>query len=170
MQPLNGTDLDQVSAFLRQVYAEVRLQELPRVILEGLRQLIPCEHTNYNEIDSRTDQALILMHPFVPDVLRLAPALEARFFEHPVLNHFRLTADRKPCQTADFVSQRQFRQMGIYRDFYRHVDTEHQIGVLLSEADAACDIAIGLNRTLKAFAERDRSILELARPARTGCC
>lgn len=161
---LSHSDWSQVSVFLEELYAQTETGAFRKTVLTGLKKLIACEHTSYNEIDARTNGAVILMHPWVPEVYQLSPSLEAHFFEHPQIQYYRQSADRQIYQTTDFFSLRQFREKGIYQEFYRHVDTEHQLVCILSEQGAAEDIGIGLNRKLKQFSERDRAVLNHLRP------
>ena len=161
---LSHGDWNQVSVFLQELYAQTEAAAFRETVLSGLLRLIPSEHAGYNEIDSRSNALVCLMRPWVPDVFALAPQLEAHFHEHPQLNYYRQTADRQVYQTTDFVALRQFRQRAIYQEFYRHVDTEHQLTCILSEQGSAEDIGIGLNRKLKKFSERDRAVLHHLRP------
>jgi len=161
---LSHGDWEQVSVFLQELYSQTEAGAFRQTVLSGLARLIPCEHAGYNEIDSRNNALVCLMQPWVPAVFALGPQLEAHFHEHPQLQHYRQSADRQVYQTTDFFSLREFQQKGIYQDFYRHVDTDHQLTCLLSEPGAEEDIGIGLNRKLKKFSERDRAVLNHLRP------
>jgi DNA-binding CsgD family transcriptional regulator len=161
---LSHDDWNQVSGFQSELYARTEAAAFRQTVLAGLLKLIPCEHASFNEINSRTNTVIMQMQPWVPEVFVLAPALEAHFHEHPQLNHYRQSADRQVYQTTDFFSLRQFRQKGIYQEFYRHLDTEHQLTCLLSDLGAVEDVGIGLNRKFKKFSERDRAVLNHLRP------
>ena len=161
---LSHSDWNRVSLFLQDLYAQAEAGAFRRTALTGLSKLIPCEHASYNEIDSRTNAVVVVMHPWVQEVIALAPQLEAHFSEHPQLDFYRQSADRQAYQTADFLSLRQFRQKGIYQNFYRHLDTEHQLACVLSDLGSAEDIGIGLNRKLRKFSERDKAVLNHLRP------
>ena len=161
---LSHGDWNRVSLFLQDLYAQSEAGAFRQAALTGLRQLIPCEHAGYNEIDSRTNSAVIQMQPWVAEVFTLAPQLEAHFHEHPQLSHYRQSPDRQVYQTTDFCSLREFHQKGIYQEVYRFLDTEHQLTCVLSEFGAAEDVGIGLNRKRKKFSERDRAVLNHLRP------
>jgi len=161
---LSHADWNQMSGFLSELYAQTEAASFRQTVLVGLVKLIPCEHAGYNDINSRTNAVIIQMQPWVPEVFELAPSLEAFFHEHPQLTHYRQSTDRQVYQTTDFFSLREFRQKDIYQQFYRHLDTEHQLTCVLSDLGAAEDVGIGLNRKLKKFSERDRSVLNNLRP------
>ena len=161
---LSHKDLDGISTFLWEMYAQARFDQLIPTMLDGLARLIPCEHAGYNEIQAKNNLTVLTVRPRVPQIAELASMLEAHFFQHPQLHHYRTQPDRTPYQFTDFIPWRKFRELGIYRDFYRHVDTDHQMACLLSEAGAPCDIGIGICRKHKAFEERDRAVLEFLRP------
>ena len=164
MQRLSHKDLDRISAFLRELYAEVRYEQLPKVILEGLAELIPCECDGFNEIDSKTNRDRLLLLPAMPEVLELMPVAEAHFSEHPQLNYYRTTPDRKAYQFTDFMSARQFRETGLYCNFFRPIDSDHHLTCMLSEAGARCEIVVAFNRRRKNFDIRDRAVLDFVRP------
>jgi hypothetical protein len=99
---LSHSDWHQVSNFLQELYAQTEAAAFRQTVLTGLLRLIPCEHAGFNEINSRTNAAIIQRQPWVPEVFALAPQLEAHFNEHPQLNHYRQSADRQIYQTTDF--------------------------------------------------------------------
>ena len=161
---LSHNDWEQVSVFLQKLYAQTEAGAFRQTALDGLLKLIPSEHASYNEIDSRTNAAVLLMRPWVPEIFILAPQLETHLSEHPQLGYYRQSADRLAYQTTDFISLREFHQKGLYQDVYRHLDTEHQLACLLSDFGSAEDVGIALNRKLKKFSERDRAVLNHLRP------
>lgn len=161
---LNHGDWERVSVFLQNLYAQRGIDAFRQAVLDGLSKLIPCEHISYNEINSRTNALVCLMRPWVPEVIALAPLLEANFSQHPQLQYYPRSADRRVYQTTDFFSLRQFHNRAIYQEFYRHVGTEHQLPCVLSEQGAVEDTGIGLNRKLKKFSERDRAVLDHLHP------
>ena len=161
---LSHLDFEKVTLFLEEVYAQTDSAKLPDTMLEGLERLIPCIHSGYNEINNKTNKVILVMRPFIECIVELTPALEPHFSEHPQLQHYRQSKDRGAYQTSDFVSEREFRDMGIYREFYRHADTLHQLAFLLSAWGDECDIGICINRKERGFSERDRAVTEIVRP------
>jgi len=161
---LGQNDLERVSRFLLELYGETEAEHFAGLVRNGLLRLIECDLFGYDEIDARSNRTLSIVEPFVPEVLALNPELEARLEEHPQLRHFRLTQDTTCYQTTDLISHRQFHELGIYRDFYRHIGAEHQLTCAISEPGAGLDIGISLNRKLKRFSDREQSMLNFLRP------
>ncbi len=50
--------------------------------------------------------------------------------EHPVLAHVRATGDGRARRISDFLSDRQFRSLGLYRDFYRRRGVDYQVAII----------------------------------------
>jgi len=161
---LSRTDLEKAAVFLQELYAETRVEQISDVILSGICRLVPCEHSSYNEIDSITNSIVVRLKPVAPEIAKYAPLFKKHFAEHPQLAHYRVSDDRTPYQFTDFLSQRQFRQLGIYRDVYRHLGTEHQMTLVLSNTGDAQDIGIAINRKNACFTERERALLQFLRP------
>lgn len=161
---LSHKDIRDISAFLLELNAERRFDQLPSVMLDGLARLIPCENSGYNEIDSNTHKRLIHLRPASPEIVQRFPVLEAHFSEHPQLNYYLANSDRSPYRFSDFISHRNFRNLGIYCEFYRHIEVEYQLVCLLSEQGASRDIGIAINRKLKDFSNRDKAVFEFLRP------
>jgi len=162
---LRQNDLVNISRFLQTLYCPSNTRRLPEVMLEGIAQLIPSEHAAYNEINSITNETFFLFRPWVQRMVDLTPPLNAHLGEHPVLQHFRQQNSKGYVRkVSDFVSNRKFREMSLYREVYCHLDTNYQMGCLLSERGASCDIALAINRKIKDFNERDRAVLEFLRP------
>jgi DNA-binding CsgD family transcriptional regulator len=161
---LGHQDFALVAEFLRELYAQTDVDQLPATLLAGLARLIPCEHLAFNEVNGQTNELKLVLQPFVRRIFELAPVIEPLLPHHPLLAYYREVPDRRAYQFSDFLSARQFRQTDIYQDFYRHIDTEHQLALFLSERGAASDICIAINRKRREFSERDRTLLDVLRP------
>jgi len=164
MPRLSRQDMEKVAGFLQELYSETDALRLPAVMMDGLNRLIPNDVSGYNEIDSKSNSAIMVIRPEIQAVYDLAPVLVKYLPDHPQLRHYRSHPDRNVYQTTDFISQREYRQQAIYQEFYRHINGEHQMTCLLSELGDGTDIGAALNRKSKAFSERDRAVLQLLRP------
>lgn len=161
---LRHNDLVDISKFLQTLYCPSNVKRLPELMLDGIAQLIPSEHATYNEINSISNETFVLIRPWVQRMVDLTPPLNAHLGEHPVLQYYRQPHSKDFVRkVSDFISNRKFREMSLYREVYCHLDTNYQIGCLLSERRASCDIAIGINRKIKDFNDRDRAVLEFLR-------
>ena len=162
---LGHKDFGHAAGFLRELYAQTDAAQWPDTLLAGLARLIPCENLGYNDINAGNNQmAIVVVRPFIARAYELAPVLESLFHQHPQLRYYRENNDRGAYQFNDFMSARQFRRTGIYQEFYRHIDADHQLALVLSERGAAADIGIAIHRKHRAFGERDRALLNFLRP------
>ncbi len=117
-----------------------------------------------NEVDVTQRKSLTTTwHPLEAVRPELLPALASHLPEHPVAGYYQRTGDGQALKITDFVSQGQFRNLGLYEEFYKKVDVEHQIGLVLSATPSSV-LAIALNRYSRDFTEPDRLILNLLRP------
>jgi DNA-binding CsgD family transcriptional regulator len=161
---LGPEDHARVGETLRALYSEKDATRFPVTLLAEIAGLIPCENLGYNDINARTNQVVMVIKPEVRRIFELGPVLEQHFHEHPQLTYYRGCSDRQVYQTSDFMSFRAFKQLGIYREVYRHIDADHQLTVLLSEPGQTSDIGIAINRKRCGFSERERAMLNLLRP------
>jgi DNA-binding CsgD family transcriptional regulator len=70
------------------------------------------------------------------------------------------TGDGSACRVSDIVSDREFRSLGLYRDFYRPAEVDYQLAFLVPYA-AGAEIAVALNRKGRELTLRQKRILEL---------
>ncbi len=83
--------------------------------------------------------------------------------EHPVLAYHRATGDGRARRISDFLSDRQFRSLGLYSDFYRHAGVRYQTAITL-HGPAGGLIGIALNRESRDFRDEELELLDLLRP------
>ena len=134
-------------------------------LLGAVARLIPLDRVSYNEVERAPGGRLITAHSWneVPDA-SLISGLNRFMHEHP---GFAKTdpADPYPRPTliSDHLSQRQFRQLGLYQDHFRLYGIHHQLGVsFVVSPDRR--ISFGLNRQRRDFSEEDRLMIGLFRP------
>jgi len=157
-----GTDFDAILEFLEDIYDVDALPDLPRRAMSGLAKLVPAEVMSYNEIGVRQRHVLMFEQP----AGSIGPSDKATFArlapQHPLITHYARTQDPAPRKISDFLSQRQFRALELYQDFFRRVGIDYQLAVTIPSPDPV--IGIALNRSRRDFSERDRSMLGTIRP------
>lgn len=132
-------------------------------LIELQRQLVPCEVSTFNEVDLTTNQIRIVHdYPDVAQATRLFPYLTTHLHEHPVFQHATGTGDLSPLRVSDFLSQRQFKQQGIYDEFYRHFGILTQISYFLPTTSKHL-VSMSLHRGRRDFSDRDVLILNSVR-------
>lgn len=162
MEGLSEKELLAVLGFLRGLYASDGLPGLVRHVIYELPKLIPCEISGYNEVDPIKQKIITVLNPAetpLPDIR----ILEKYMGQHPVINYHRKSRDGQARKISDFLTRKEYHRLALYNEFYRHVDVEDQIAVVLPTASSHF-IGIALNRDRRDFTERDRLKLNLLRP------
>ncbi len=163
MERLNRRDYQILVEFLRELESIDESQPFAVRLLPMLQRLVPYDVITYNEVDLGRGRNPTIAYP-----AETMPADAERLFrpfiaEHPIISHIERTHDRQARKLSDFISLRQFQQLGIYRDFFRLVGVEHQIALTLP-APSPVVLGIALNRHARDFSERERLLLNLSRP------
>ena len=163
MERLGQRDLDAFLSFLREIYADpLDLESFAAGIVSALPKVVPSEWTSYNEVNPQSQTIIWAMEPIPSDSPELARAFAQHMPEHPLINHHQQTRDGRALKISDFLTQSQFHKLELYNEFYRRLEVEHQMAVILP-APAPLVIGIAVNRSSKDFSERDRLLLDLLR-------
>ena len=161
---LKHCDLMAVSDALRDLYSHTDTNALPHCVIRMLRSLIASDSVGYNEIDFPNRRALVI-HDAGPEADRYMPMFEAMVNEHPLAQHQHLRGHwrRGAAKISDFVTHRQLRDTGIYREFLHPLRIEDQLGLYVEETGRAA-IAIVVQRDGLSFGTRDAQVLTLLQP------
>ena len=164
--PGSRSVLRQLSDGLAELYAPVSapggLDYAARVVNLALR-LVPAGSCSYNHIGAGPDLLAWLIEP--ADVGAFPGAVELfqqHLAEHPLVAYLQATGDGRARRISDFLSDRQFRALGLYRDFYRPCEVDYQVAVSVP-APGGGMIALALNRQGHDFAADDLELLDLLR-------
>lgn len=164
---LSHRDFDACSRTLRELYAGSSLQEFPGRLLPLVARLVPSSHISYNDLDLGQNRIVIHYHPERADARKLVPQFAAHYQTHPLADHYQ-NPGGIPKKVSDVATLRQFQHTAIYQEYYRAVGTKHQFICFFNgrKRPKAGDSFIGLalNRDIKDFSERDRSVLEFLSP------
>ena len=163
MERLRERDVRSLLDFLAGCYAAEDLDAFARHVAERLSALVPNDAATYNEINPRTRRADWVVEPATIDFPGSREAFGRHMAEHPFVRYFRRTADGSAIKMSDFLTRRQFHNLGLYDEFYRHVGGEHLIAINLPVAPPVI-IGIAAIRTQRDFTERERLLFDLVRP------
>ena len=146
--------------------ASVLVPALSDLLLRAIARLIPVDRVSFNEGCRDTGQVLLAHSLGEPPAPRLVAGLNAHIREHPGFNQPDSDSDwPRPTKISDFLTQRQFRELGLYQDHFRLHGIHYQLGIAFGTGGAARrKISFGLNRARRDFTEEDRSLLTLLRP------
>jgi hypothetical protein len=78
---------------------------------------------------------------------------ERHVHEHPLVRHCQQTRDSQAVKISDFLTQGQFHRLGLYNEFFRRLEVEHQMAVTLPSRSPLV-IGIAVNRSGKDFWKR----------------
>ena len=133
-------------------------------LLQAIARLVPLDRVSYNEVDRATGQIILAHSMGEPPAPNLVSSLNTHIRQHPGFSQPDAASDW-PASTkiSDFLSQRQFRQLGLYHDHFRLYGIHYQQGIAFA-AGAARKISFGLNRAGRDFPEESRTLLTLLRP------
>jgi DNA-binding CsgD family transcriptional regulator len=159
---LSHRDLEVCSCALRELYVESSLQEFPDRLLPLLARLIPTGHVSYNDFDPRHNRFVIRIHPERAEAQKLLPQFTAHFPTHPLHERFQRRGVVLN-KISDVATLRQFKETAIYQEYYRALDTRHQLVLFLPRQEDS-RVGLALNRDAKDFSERDRSVLAFLSP------
>ncbi len=164
MEHLRLGDVRSVNRFLRKGYAIRDVADVPGHVATGLQEVVPAAAISYNEVDPLRRRMRATVQPESTRWLREGERIFAQHLhQHPMLTHYRRTGDGGALKISDFLSRRQFHQLGLYQDYYRLVGTEYQISITLPDPRSLV-MAFALSRGHRDFSERDRTVLDLVRP------
>lgn len=160
---LSSTELRGLVDVLEELYAPVGSNEYPDRVITLVSGLIGVGSCSYNHLDGSRALAYEIQPAEVlafPDAYEL---FELHLPEHPLLSYVQATGDGSACRVSDIVSDREFRSLGLYRDFYRHAEVDYQLCFMVPHPGGG-EIAVALNRKGRDFSGEERDVLELLRP------
>jgi DNA-binding CsgD family transcriptional regulator len=163
MQRLTTGDWERVNEVVRRLYAQQNMAGLRHCLLDALAELVPCEYSSYNEFDFTAGRAVVYLGAEAPEITQRLPIFQQLIGQDPHILYTARTGDCRARQVSDLISQRQFREHPIYREFYRELGVEHRAAFFLRR-EGTLDLAVALLRSGKAFAARELAVLEALRP------
>jgi DNA-binding CsgD family transcriptional regulator len=126
-------------------------------------RLVPADSCSYNHIGGGPWLLAWLVEPAdtgtFPDG---GEVLQQHLHEHPVLAYVQATGDGRARRISDFLSDRQFRSLGLYHDFYRRRGVGYQ-ALIAAPAPGGGLIAVALNRQGRDLSSDDLELLDLLR-------
>ena len=156
-------DATRLLKWLQKLYAVRSQDEFPRAVLRLLPSLIEAETFAYNEVNLRAGRIVALATPGTPSAEELATRLKPHLAEHPLVSHLARQSDAPPAAISDFFAPRDWHRTALYNEFFRPLALEDQMAVGLRH-DAQWVCALVFNRGRRSFSQRERRILEAARP------
>lgn len=159
---LDAAHLRAVLDLLADVHEADGPDEFARVLMTRLGETLHADMISYNEIQLGVQTSVF----FEPQTAR-QPQLEEAFTrlvgQHPLVRHYAETGDPTPLRLSDFISDLDLRRLELYQEVFRPLETNHQLGVLLSGSDGLL-IGLGVNRRRHDFSDVDLAVVEALQP------
>ena len=163
---ISGGVLRQLSDGLAELYAPATAPggaDYAGRVVRVASRLVSADSCSYNHIGGGPWLLAWLVEPAdagnFPDGGQL---LQQHLHEHPVIAHMQATGDGRARRISDFLSDRQFRSLGLYYDFYRLCGVDYQAATTVP-ADGGGLIGVALNRQRHDFSAEDLELFDLLR-------
>jgi DNA-binding CsgD family transcriptional regulator len=162
MAALSERDMRLVLDFVGEAHDAQDLTEFRSVLLPGIHRIAASDYVAYNEIEHGRQASVTIVSPELPAWAQ--SAWERHAGENPLLQRFLRTRDGRSRRFSDVASIGELRRTPLYTEFYGPLGgLDHQVAfVLPSTPDLT--IGVALSRGGSNYTERDRRLLELARP------
>jgi DNA-binding CsgD family transcriptional regulator len=155
-------DLRAVLDFVGEAYDAQDLAEFRAVLLPGIHRLVASDYVAYNEIEQGRHAGLTIVSPELPAWAHSAWGRHAG--ENPLLRRFLRTRDGRSRRFSEVASVVELRRTPLYAELYGPLgDLDHQVAFTLPSTPELT-IGVALSRGGRNYTERDRRLLELARP------
>jgi DNA-binding CsgD family transcriptional regulator len=161
MKALSAKDLRSVLDFVGEAHGAGDLDELRAFLPTALRRVIPADYASYNEVGNDGRVYATLVDPEMPQE---ALELWRRYAsQNPLVIRYARTRDGRAYRFSDVVPDGASDELELFRELYGPIGVRFQIAfVLPSPPDMTFSVA--LSRGRRDFSDRDREMLNLARP------
>jgi DNA-binding CsgD family transcriptional regulator len=147
---------------VREVQAAPDLDAYRRSVLR-VQELIPCNAIGYNEVDAETGETFAIVEPMDRMFPGFAEVFSQHANQHPVIRHHAGTGDGSAHTISDFLTEDEFHELDLYKEFFGKVDAEDQLSFVLPSPPGLI-VGIAMNRPTRSFTDSERELVELVRP------
>ncbi len=159
---LDGRMLHRLSDGLAELYLPGG-GDFPGRVIRLVSGLVAADSCSYNHLVGPVCVTWQIDPADAVDFPDAIPLFQQHLPEHPLLRHHEETGDLAARRVSDVASDRQFRSLGIYRDFYRPAQVDHQLVVSFPAPDGGV-VSVALNRHGQDFSDEQRELADLLRP------
>ncbi len=161
---LRHRDVATLLELVRGSYALLDLSEFRPGMLRLVREAVPCTLVAYNELEPDTQRAVVLFEPAEAMIFDDPGAVLASVApSSPIITRYAATRDGRAYKLSDFLTRRELHATPLWKDALGPLGVEYQIAFTLPSQPSVL-IGITLNDGDRDFRERDRTLLNLARP------
>jgi len=158
---IDGRLLHRLSSGLAELYLPGG-GDFPGRVIRLVSGLVAAESCSYNHLVGTVAVAWRIEPAETLDFPDAEQLFQQHLPEHPLLNYYAATGDFAARRVSDVASERQFRSLGLYRDFYRPARVDHQLVVSVPAPHDGI-ISVVLNRHRRDFSDQQRELIDLLR-------
>lgn len=142
------------------------IDELRQGLLHAVARAVPADWISLNDLSPEPQETVVLIEPPFPAA---AHALYAEYaFENPLVARYQRTQDGRAYRFSDLGKPSELHATNLYRKFYEPLGLEHQIAFTLPGGQDRL-LALALSRRSADFSDRERDLLNEARPFLIQC-
>lgn len=147
---------------LHRLYAAEDTEQFPEVMMSVADEIIPCVNLSFDIINTKTGVArngflrpIPMSHP---DFMERWTHLHA---QHPGIQYLKNGGVAPTIEISDFVTEREFRETGLYQEIFQPCGVAHQLGIILPVDGHVVGIAMNRDRP---FTAEERRLIEHLHP------
>ena len=137
--------------------------DFPSRVINLVSSLVPAESCSYNHLVGAAAVAVRIEPADSVDFPDAHQLFQQHLHEHPLLRHIEATGDLSARRISDVATDRQFRGLGLYHEFYRPAEVQYQLVVSVPAGPGGM-ISVALNRYGQDFSDQQRDVVDLLRP------
>jgi DNA-binding CsgD family transcriptional regulator len=160
---LSAGPLRALIAGLDELYSPVTSEDYPARVIGVVLNMLAADSCSYNHIGASGVLAWRVKPGDVADFPDGERLFRQHMHQHPILASHRETGEGAARRISDFLSDRQFRSLGLHREFYRPRGVNYQLAVGVP-APGHGVIGIAVNRQSRDFSDDETELLDLLRP------
>jgi DNA-binding CsgD family transcriptional regulator len=145
---------------LAELYAPDSIEDYPGRVITAMSRLVGADSCSCNHIDGYRLLTWRIEPADITDFPDSARIFRQHLPEHPVLAYHQASGDSHARRISDLLSDRQFRSLGLYRDFYRHMEVHYQLAVIVPAPGGGL-IGVALNRQSRDFSADELELLDV---------
>jgi len=159
---LADTEVGAAYGFARAIGGARTEAELRRCTLRALAELVPADVVSWDRVELATGAVEHDAAPADSEPAGAFEALVAHAAEHPLLAAH-AARPRPALRLSDVVERGELTRRELYGDLLHTAGVEYEITIGVRTGRGVAVVA-GLGRTEREFSERDRDVLDIARP------
>lgn len=162
MLTLSHSDLHALNQVIGDIYTARDLETFYQTAFASIQRIIPCEIISFNETIPSIKQVSRISfnsRQYESSSQKLLAVFKELAPEHPLTPY---VFSGNVIKISDYLPCTEFKNTGIYSEYYRYLETEAQIAFAIPVASDRVTL-LALSRKYLDFTERDRLVLTLLR-------